>query len=150
MKIRHSFERAAELVDPKLKDNKKVRNSRGASFQSQYRKTQDETTREHVDRLLEEIGQQGEMLSKKVDIRELKKYKDLIAEFLQETVNNSHMFFKENVLDRRGRHRVWAVVKRVNDELEKLTQEVLKSEKDNLKILRTMEDIRGLLLDIVM
>jgi uncharacterized protein YaaR (DUF327 family) len=38
----------------------------------------------------------------------------------------------------------------VNEELEDLTKEVLKEEKDNLKILRSMEDIRGLLLDIVM
>ena len=150
MKIRNSFERSAELLDNKMTDDKRVRNSKGASFQSQYRRTQDETAREHVDRLLNEIGQQSETLSKKVDIRELKRYKELIAEFLQETVNNSHMFFKENVLDRRGRHRVWAVVKKVNEELENLTKEVLNSEKDNIKVLKSMEDIRGMLLDIVM
>lgn len=150
MKIRHSFERASGLLEAAKKEEKKVRDSKGTSFQAQYRRTQDETTQERVNRLLDEINKQGEKLGAKVDIRDLKLYKQLISEFLHETVNNSHMFFKENMLDRRGRHRVWAVVKKVNEELEKLTQEVLKEEKDNLKILKCMEDIRGLLLDIVM
>ncbi len=150
MKIRHSFERASGLLDTTKKEEKKVRDSKGISFQSQYRRTQDETIQERVNRLLDEISKQGEKLGSRVDIRDLKLYKQLISEFLRETVNNSHMFLKENMLDRRGRHRVWAVVKKVNEEIEKLTQEVLKEEKDNLKILKCMEDIRGLLLDIVM
>ncbi|HBY20168.1 MAG TPA: DUF327 domain-containing protein [Clostridiales bacterium] len=150
MKIQHSFDRAASLLDSTQKDEKKVKDSRGISFQSQYRRTQEENTQERVSRLLEEIGKQGELLSSRVDIRELKRYKQLISEFLNETVNNSHKFLKENMLDRRGRHRVWAVVKKVNEELENLTQEVLKEEKDNINILKCMEDIRGLLLDIVM
>ena len=150
MKIRHSFDRAAGLLDSNQKDEKKVKDSRGTSFQSQYRRTQAENTQERVSRLMEEIGKQGELLSSRIDIRELKRYKQLISEFLNETVNNSHKFLKENMLDRRGRHRVWAVVKKVNEELENLTKEVLQEEKDNIKILKCMEDIRGLLLDIVM
>ncbi len=150
MKIRHSYERASGLAGAVKNEEKKIKESRQASFQSQYRRTQEEITREHLNKLLDEINTQGERLGSKVDIRELKMYKQLISEFLYEAVANSHVFCKENVLDRRGRHRVWAVVKKVNEELEKLTQEVLNGEKDNLKILNSMEDIRGLLLDIIM
>lgn len=150
MKIRHSFERASDLAGTIRKDDSKIKNSKGASFQAQYKKTQEELTQERVNKLLDEISKQGEVLTRKVDIRELKLYKELISEFLHEAVSNSHVFTKENKMDRRGRLRVWAAVKKVNEELERLTQEVLNEEKDNLKILNCMEDIRGLLLDIIM
>ena len=80
----------------------------------------------------------------------LKVYKKLISEFFDETVNNSHKFTKQNFLDRRGRHRVYAVVKTVNKELDELTNDVLNSEKDNIKILKRLDDIRGMILDIIM
>ena len=150
MKIRHSFELAAGNIDTEKKDSKKVRNSKGASFQSQYKKSMDESVQERVTRILGDIDNQGKILESRVDIRELKIYKQLISEFLYEVVNNSHVFSKESKLDRRGRHRVWAVIKLVNVELEALTKEVLNEEKNNLKILKSMEDIRGLLLDITM
>ena len=51
-------------------------------------------------------------------------------------------------MDRRGRHRIYSTVKKINKNLEELTQEILKSEKDHLKILAKIEDIRGLILDI--
>lgn len=150
MKIRHSFELAAGKIDTEKKDSKRVRSSQGSSFRSEYRKSMEESVQERVSRLLENIDSQGKILGSRVDIRELKVYKQLISDFLYEVVNNTHIFCKENKLDRRGRHRVWAVIKKVNEELEDLTKEVLMEEKDNLKILRSMEDIRGLLLDIVM
>ena len=53
-------------------------------------------------------------------------------------------------MDRRGRHRLYATVKKVNEKLEELTKEVLSSERDHLKILGRIEDIRGLILDIVL
>lgn len=52
-------------------------------------------------------------------------------------------------MDRRGRHRLYATVKKVNTELEVLTEEILKSERDHLKIIGKIEDIRGLILDMV-
>jgi len=150
MKIRHSFELAASKIDNEKKDSKRIKTSKESSFQSQYKKSMDESVQERVSRILEDIDSQGKILESRVDIRELKVYKQLISEFLYEVVNNSHIFCKESKLDRRGRHRVWAVIKLVNTELEALTKEVLSEEKNNLKILKSMEDIRGMLLDITM
>lgn len=99
--------------------------------------------------LVDQISNQAEKLAGKVDIGELKMYKRLVSEFLDEAVNNSHKFMKENKLDRRGRNRVYAIIKRINGDLEDLTQEVLKDEKDNLLILQKLDDIRGLVLDII-
>ena len=97
---------------------------------------------------MEEISRQGERLADKIDIRELKIYKKLVAEFLDLAVGKSRKFLRKSLLDRRGRHRVYAIVKNINEELDELTQDVLQEEKDNLRLLQRLADIRGLILDL--
>lgn len=98
--------------------------------------------------LMEEITMQGERLSKKRDIRDMKKYRGLIKEFMNEIINRSHEFSRENFLDRRGRHRVYGIVRLIDEKLDELARELVKDEKDNLAILAKIGEIRGLLLDI--
>ena len=98
--------------------------------------------------LMEEITMQGDKLAKKRDIRDMKKYRGLIKEFMNEIVNRSHQFSRENFLDRRGRHRVYGIIRRIDQTLDELAQELVKDEKDNLAILAKIGEIRGLLLDI--
>ena len=45
------------------------------------------------------------------------------------------IFSRENFLDRRGRHRVYGMIKRVNVVLDELAGELIKEEKDTLAIL---------------
>ncbi len=98
--------------------------------------------------LMEEITMQGNKLSKHRDIRDMKRYRGLVKDFLNEIVNRSHSFSRENFLDRRGRHRVYGIVRLVDEKLDELAQELVKDEKDNLSILNKIGEIRGLLLDI--
>lgn len=98
--------------------------------------------------LMEEITMQGERLYKKRDVKDMKHYRGLIKEFLNEIVTHSHAFSRENFLDRRGRHRVYGIIRLVDENLDQLAQELMKDEKDNLKILEKIGEIRGLLLDI--
>ena len=83
-----------------------------------------------------------------MDIRDMKKYRELVKGFLNEVVNRSHKFSRENFLDRRGRHRVYGIVKMVDENLDNLARELVKDEKDHLAIVGAIDDIRGLLLDI--
>lgn len=98
--------------------------------------------------MMEEITMQGKKLGKHMDVRDMKHYRGLIKEFMNEIVNRSHKFSRENFLDRRGRHRVYGMIKRVDDVLDQLAGELIKDEKDNLLILGKIDEIRGLLLDI--
>lgn len=102
-----------------------------------------------VSALLNEISEQGKKISKKTDIRDMKRYRELIKSFLNEVVFRSHQFSRENFLDRRGRHRVYGIVKLVDKNLDELAEELLKEEKDNITILNKIDEIRGLLLDIL-
>ncbi len=98
--------------------------------------------------LMEDITMQGQKLSKRRDLRDMKHYRGLIKEFLNEVVTHSHAFSRENFLDRRGRHRVYGIIRLIDENLDQLAQELMKDEKDNLAILNKIGEIRGLLLDI--
>lgn len=98
--------------------------------------------------MMEEITRQGDRLSKKMDVRDMKRYRGLIKDFMNEVVNRSHKFSRENFLDKKGRHRVYGIIRQVDDTLNELARELVKDEKDHLAILSKIGEIRGLLLDI--
>ncbi len=110
---------------------------------------QESELQEKLTSLMSEITAQGERIGKKKDIRDMKKYRSLIKEFMNEVVNRSHEFSRENFLDKRGRHRVYGIVRLVDENLDALAQELVKDEQDNMEILAKIGEIRGLLLDIL-
>lgn len=103
---------------------------------------------EKLSGLMRDIEEQGNKIAKHMDIRDMKRYRNLVKEFMNEVAANSHEFSRENFLDRRGRHRVYGIIKEVDKSLDELAEELLKEEKDNLAILGKIDDIRGMLLDI--
>lgn len=108
----------------------------------------DAELKEKLSGLMDEISEQGKKISEHMDIRDMKKYRGLVKDFMNEVVNRSHKFSRENFLDRRGRHRVYGLVKLVDKNLDDLAGELVKEEKDHLAILGKVDEIRGLLLDI--
>ena len=98
--------------------------------------------------MMEEITRQGDKLAKHRDIKDMKRYRALIKDFMNEIVNRSHSFARENFLDRKGRHRVYGIIRLIDKNLDELAQELVKDEQDNLAILNKIGEIRGLLLDI--
>ena len=104
---------------------------------------------ERLSAMMEEITMQGKKLGKHMDVRDMKHYRRPIKDFMNEIVNRSHKVSRENFLDRRGRHRVYGMIKRVDAVLDELAGELIKEEKDSLAILSKVDEIRGLLLDII-
>ena len=99
--------------------------------------------------LMEESTMQGDKLAKKRDVKDMKKYRGLIKDFMNEIINRSHSFSRENFLDRKGRHRVYGIIRLVDENLDELAKELVKDEQDHLSILNKIGEIRGLLLDIL-
>ena len=102
-----------------------------------------------VDALMEDITAQGNRIAEHMDIRDMKKYRGLIQEFLNEVVYRSHKFSRENFLDRRGRHRVYGIIKLIDSNLDELASELVADEKDHISILARIGEISGLLLDVL-
>ncbi len=108
----------------------------------------DEDLSERLTSLMSKIDEQGQKIAKHMDIRDMKQYRSLVKEFVNEVVSRSHEFSRENFLDRRGRHRVYGMVKLVDKNLDDLAQALVADEKDHLDILGRVDEIRGMLLDI--
>lgn len=51
--------------------------------------------------MMEEITQQGDKLGKRMDIRDMKNYRRLIKEFMNEIASHTHEFSRENFLDKK-------------------------------------------------
>ena len=103
---------------------------------------------ERLNLMMEEIVMQGDKIVKRMDVRDMRRYRTLIKEFMNEIVNRSHKFSRENFLDRRGRHRVYGIIRLVDEKLDELAQELVSEECDKIAILAKVDEIRGLLLDI--
>lgn len=131
---------ASRAVDRKaIKDTFKVKLS---NIEQEHIRTQ-------LNSIYEKIESQSNKLSEKLFIDDLIMYKKLVKEFLNIAVNNSHVFFKESSLDRRGRHRIYSLVKKVDQELDELTKDFIHIEKKRINILKRLEDIKGILMDIM-
>lgn len=111
-------------------------------------KIDEEGLKERLNLLFQDITMQGKKISKHTDVKDMKRYRALIKDFLNEVVNRSHKFSRENFLDRRGRHRVYGIIRLIDKNLDELAAELIKEEKDNITILQKVDEIRGLLLDI--
>lgn len=111
-------------------------------------KIEDADLKDKLNGLMSKIDEQGKRIADHMDIRDMKKYRGLVKDFINEVVNRSHSFERENFLDRRGRHRVYGMIKLVDKNLDDLAQELVSEEKDHLSILGRVDEIRGLLLDI--
>lgn len=98
--------------------------------------------------LMEDITMQGKKLGKRRDIKDMKRYRGMMKEFMNEIINNSHSFSRENFLDRKGRHRVYGIIRLIDKNLDDLAQELMKDEADHMKILSMVGEIEGLILDI--
>ena len=110
---------------------------------------EEEGLAERLNLMMEEIVMQGDKIVKRMDVRDMRRYRTLIKDFMNEIVNRSHKFSRENFLDRRGRHRVYDIIRLVDEKLDELAQALVSEECDKIAILAKVDEIRGLLLDIL-
>jgi hypothetical protein len=142
--------RISDILASRFNDLSAVQDKNpAADFSFTLNRLSDEGLAERLTALIGDITAQGKKLAEHMDIGDMKRYKSLITDFLNEVVTHSHEFSRENFLDRRGRHRVYGIVRRVNEDLDELAQELLKKEKDHLAILDKTNEIHGLLLDLM-
>ena len=111
---------------------------------------QEADLQERLTDLMGQITAEGEVISKRKDIKDMRKYRALVKEFMNEILNRSHKLSRQNFLDKKGRHRVYGIIKLVDQNLDEIAEELLKEESDNLTLLAKIGEIRGLLIDLLM
>ncbi|HHW32052.1 MAG TPA: YaaR family protein [Clostridiaceae bacterium] len=150
MKVESTIGNTANIKKKIVPEGLRTSDTHEKSFQVSLKHAQTLSGDDKIKELAEKIFEQGKKVGDKVDIKELKYYKKLVSEFLYEVINGTCKFSKQSFLDRRGRHRVYAIIKKINRELELLAEDVLGKEKNNIRVLKRLDDIRGLILDIIM
>lgn len=141
---------ASSIVGASAQEERKVRKSKNSSFSNTFSAMAQENEKEILEKKLLEINEKGKFVRDRMDLKDLVEYKKMITEFLEYTVKYSHKFSKETKLGRDGSFKVMGIVKKINEELENLTTELLNSEKDKLKIVDKISGIHGMLVDLLM
>jgi uncharacterized protein YaaR (DUF327 family) len=81
---------------------------------------------------------------------EMELFRALVAELINEVVSNAYSFQKEKSFDIRGRHKIFATVSRINEKLEELAKDILEGKRDKLEIMSRIDEIKGLVIDILL
>ena len=140
----------SEILTARFNEANSVKErSFGEDFRFTLERLSDEGLADRLQTLITNIALQGKRVAEHINFNELRAYREMITSFINEIVTHSHEFSRENFLDRRGRHHVYGIVRLVNKELDELAREILKSEKNHLAILDKIDEINGLLLDLI-
>ena len=119
-----------------------------APFMEKLQQVEKKQWQGKLDQLLDKIQSQGKVLAKTRNLKELKKYKSLVKNFMEEAVDSSLELKQNSCWNQRGKHRVLVLVETVDKRVEELTELLLTAESKTLDILDKLDEIRGLLIDM--
>lgn len=132
-----------------------VRNENASSQQLQQKTFSDmmqhhdeRATHEQLQRILSEIDQQSQRLSKSMTVRELRQYKLLVKQFLEETARRGVKLRDTRGWDRRGRTKRYKLLEEIDSELLALADDLLESEQGRIELLSKIGEIRGMLINL--
>ncbi|MDG5788646.1 YaaR family protein [Evansella sp. AB-P1] len=129
-------------------DQKKTGTQAKISFQEIMQKGRDNQAYERLGVLLGKIEDQGKVLSEYRTVDELRKYKQFVKEFMDDAVQLGLSLEERKGFNRRGRTKVYKIVREVDRKLLDLTDAVLKDQKKALDILKMVGEIQGLLVNV--
>ncbi|AJD92150.1 hypothetical protein JMA_28330 [Jeotgalibacillus malaysiensis] len=118
------------------------------SFQDVMSKKRTTTLLDKLTAMSAEIEDQGKKLADSRTVEDLRKYKGLVKKFMEEAVNNGLQLEDQRGFNRRGRTKVYKIVKEIDTKLIDLTNQVLDKEKKGLDILSTIGEIQGLIINV--
>lgn len=125
----------------------------GTSQEGQASQVLDKHVDEPLEDLLDEVHIAGDDLKKKPVLENIKKYRQAVQRFLRFVVDNSYTVSKARlsrfqVLKRKGQPEL-TLIKVVNSRLDALAAGILQNQLEQIDILARVEEINGLLVDLV-
>lgn len=118
------------------------------SFSAELTDQQGSLTREQLEALLKKIDEQGAKLTKTPTYDELRSYRSLVQEFVNEAVAHMYELHTSAGWDRMGRQKVYTTVRSIDEELEKMAEHIRLGQADQLDIVASQDAIRGMLVDL--
>lgn len=98
---------------------------------------------------LTKLDKQGQKLAETLSLQDLLEFKKMIKSFLKSTLGQSRNMQEETFWDYRGQPKVMSRVTKINHALEELGEQVLSSQAEPLKILAKIDEIKGLIVNLL-
>lgn len=118
------------------------------SFTEVMQKKKSDVLFERFQAMAQQIEAQGKKLAESQTVEDLKTYKKLVKQFLDDAVKNSLQLEEQRGFSRGGRSKIYKLVKEVDQKLVELTNAVLEKEKKGLDLLGLVGEIQGLIINI--
>lgn len=119
-----------------------------ASFQKIMNSYSKELSHERLQGLLKEIDKQGQQLSEHRTFNELRKYKELVKEFMGEAAKHGVGLHQAETWDFHGGSKTLKTIQLLDRKLIELTDHVLDQQRSSLEILEKIGEIKGLLINL--
>lgn len=107
-----------------------------------------EDLHKELDVLLKKLDEIGVKLVNKFSVYDLKEYKEVLRRFMSEVNSKSYKLFEETGWTRHGRPKVYQRLEELDKEMQELSRLVISKQKDPIKILKKLDIIRGLIVDL--
>ncbi|HHU69778.1 MAG TPA: YaaR family protein [Thermoanaerobacterales bacterium] len=118
------------------------------NFEDHFNEANSKTVQEKLNILLSEIDRQGKILGEKRTLNELIKYRKLIRDFIDEAIKNGLENEESHSWGRGSRLKSHTIVNKIDEQLLRLTNEIVNQEEDVIGILKIIGEIKGLLIDL--
>lgn len=105
-------------------------------------------TVEELQQKIKSIQEQGDRLARHMTVRELKLYRQMIKQFLEDTLRRGVGLKEVRGFDRRGRIKRYKLLDEVDSKLVLLAEELLETEEGRIELLHTLGEIRGILINL--
>lgn len=143
----------------KTKETKKKENTsfvsqlKSASLQTNATLPLEASVEAELDDLLEAVTENGENLKKNQTFNYVKKYRQSVQRFMRYIVDNAFnvervRLTKFQVLKRKGQPEL-TMLTVVNEKLDKLAAGILQNQFDQLEVLARVDEVNGLLVDLI-
>jgi uncharacterized protein len=118
------------------------------SFSEVVSQRRTDVTLERLSKKMKEIEDQGKKLVDTRSVENLKKYKKLVKDFMEDAVKNGLELKEHRGFSQRGSSKIYKLVKEVDSKLIDLTNSVLDKEKTGIDLLGLVGEIQGMLINI--
>jgi uncharacterized protein len=129
-------------------DNASAQQLQQKSFSDMMHNHNERASMEQLQKILQQIDLQGQRLAKSMTVRELRQYKLLVKQFLEETARRGVQLRDTRGWDRRGRSKRYKLLEEIDAELLGLADEMLQTEQGRIDLLHRIGEIRGMLINL--
>ena len=143
------IERPTNFPNDRIPKNPLESKSTG-SFANVIKTTQSKLQLDTLNQLMTRVDAQGQKLSKQKTLENLRDYKNLVKQFIGESLSYGLHLSEKQSFNHSGGMKTHQLIEVIDQKLIELNDEVLNNEKEGIDTLRLIGEIKGLLINLYM